>query len=72
MEVIKVNEYLTFVVTPTKRGPKMNCIYDGQSIGHKNPCLHHQCNVTFIAEMTLVAEQMHRFEKVFEPTENLN
>lgn len=72
MEVIKVNEYLSFVIRNTPKGRKITCIYDGQSIGYKKPCEHIACDIKFIAEMSIAADQMHRFERVFEPKENLN
>jgi hypothetical protein len=72
MEILKINNYLSFVLENTRNGYKINCIYDGQSIGHKNACRHIQCVVKFISEMTLAAEQMNRFEKIFETELNLN
>jgi len=72
MEIIKVNDYLSFVVEKTAKGNKINCIYDGQSIGKKSPCRHIGCNIKFISEMSIAADQMFRFEKVFEPEENQN
>lgn len=72
MEILKINDYLSFIIEEKRRGDKITCLYDGVSIGYKNPCKHLRCNMKFIAEMTLAAEEMHRFERVFEPTENLN
>lgn len=72
MKIVKVNEYLSFVVQKTRKGTKINCMYDGTSIGHKDPCWHTTCNVRFVAQMSIAADQMHRFEKIFEPKENLN
>lgn len=72
MEIIKINEHLSFVAERTKKGYKLTCIYDGISIGYKNPCPHVECNTRFIAEMSIAADQMHRFEQALEPNENLN
>ena len=71
-ELIKVNDHLSFLLKHTKKGMKIKCFYDDMVIGVKPPCEHNNCNVRFVAEMSIAADQMHRFEKVFEPDENLN
>jgi hypothetical protein len=71
-EVVKVKEYLTFIIKTGRKGTAITCIFDEQIIGKKRACDHARCNVLFIAEMTLVAEQMRNFERVFEQVENLN
>lgn len=72
MEVIKINEHLSFIIEEKRRGQKITCIYDGISIGYKNPCKHEKCVIKFIAEMSIAADQIFRFEKVFDLNENLN
>ena len=72
MEILKINDHLSFVIESTRKGEKITCVYDGVSIGYKNPCRHLKCNMRFVAEMTLAADEMFRFEKALEPSENLN
>lgn len=72
MEILQINDHISFVLEDTRKGYKITCLYDGVSIGYKNPCKHVRCITKFISEMTLAAEQMHVFEKVFDQKENLN
>ena len=72
MEIIEINSYLSFVIERVRLGDKITAVYDGESIGYKNPCKHSRCIIKFISEMTLAAEELHRFETALEPTSNLN
>ena len=72
MEIIQINDYLSFILEPKRAGYKITAIYEGESIGSKKPCKHHGCIIQFIAEFTLVAKQMKDMENVFEPDFNLN
>jgi len=72
MEILTINTYLSFAMEKTRKGYKITCLYDGSSIGYKDPCRHIGCVAKFIAEMTLAAEEMHRFEKAFDIHETVN
>jgi hypothetical protein len=62
MEIVYVNEYLSFVLEQKKRGLKITTILNGEDIGSKEPCPHISCATKYIAEMTLTANQMRSFE----------
>jgi hypothetical protein len=67
MELLAINDYLSFAIEQTPDGKKITALVDGVSIGYKDPCKHTKCIMTFVAQMTIAAEEIHQFEK-----ENLN